>query len=61
MHPPFSAGVGGVEPPTKFPRSGGGERESGGGLDRISIFRRGVAHKEGGDFFQGDCSFYIKK
>ena len=36
--------AGEVEPPTKFSKRGG--------LDRTSTFR-GVAGKEGGDFFQG--------
>ena len=44
--PSFLLVVGvGVQPPTKFSK---------GGLDRISIFRRGLT------FFRGGCSFYIK-
>ena len=31
------------------------------GLDRTSTLRRGDAGKEGGNFFQGGCNFYIKK
>ena len=50
--PPLSAKEGAVEPPTKFSKKGGG-------LDRISVFRRG-AGKERGDLFQGGCNFYIK-
>ena len=34
--------------------------EKGGGINRTSTFRGGVARKEGGDFFQGGCSCHIK-
>ena len=49
-HLPFLLGV---KPSTKFSK---GRK---GGLDRISVFR-GDFGKEGGDFFRGSCSFYIK-
>ena len=41
----LSAGGGGVQPPTKF-------KKGGGGLTGPQILE-GVAGKEGGDFFQG--------
>ena len=55
MHHSFLLG-GGVEPPTKFSKRGGG-----GGLDRTSTFRGGLLGKRGGDFFQGSCNFHTKK
>ena len=53
--PPFLLGVeeGGVEPPTKFLKRGGG-------LGRISILRGGCWVKRG-DFFQGVLQFFHKK
>ena len=45
--PPFLLGRG-IEPPTKFSK----ERERGGGLDRISIFR-GESWKRGVTFLSG--------
>ena len=48
-HPPFCRGV---EPPTKFSKRGGG------GLTGPQLLK-GVAGKEGGDFFQGGCNFHI--
>ena len=47
--PSLSAGE--VEPPTIFSESGG--------VTGIH-FLEGVAGKEGGDLFQGDCNFWIK-
>ena len=47
--PPLSAG--GVEPPTKYSKRGG--------LTRPQLSEE-VAGKEGDDFFQGGCNFYIK-
>ena len=48
---PSGVSAGGVEPPTKFSKRGGG-------LTR-SQFLEGFWER-GDDFFQGDCSFYIK-
>ena len=33
--------------------------KKGEGLDRILVFRRGLVGKEGGNFFEGGCNFYI--
>ena len=51
VHPPFGWVIEKVEPLTNFQK---------GGLDRISIFRAKFDGKEGDNFFQGGCSFYIK-
>ena len=45
---------GGVEPPTKFSKKGG--------LDRNLIFREGLVRKRRGDFFEGaGLQFSCKK
>ena len=50
---PASAGGKGVEPPTKFSKNGGGP------LTGSQVYKGGCWER-GGDFFHGDCSFYIK-
>ena len=51
VHPPYSAGGGGVEPPTKFSKRG---------LDRTSTFRGGLLGQRGVTFFRGGCNFHQK-
>ena len=50
--PPLSSGGGGIEPPTKFSKWGGG-------LDRTSTLKGGCS-KRGGNFFRRGCNFYKK-
>ena len=45
VHPPLSAGEGGLDPQPNF--------QKGGGLDKISTFRGGYWER-GGDFSQGE-------
>ena len=57
VHPlPFLlwGGGGGVEPPTKFSKRGGG-------LDRALVFRGGLVGKRGGDLFEEGLQFLHKK
>ena len=55
VHHPFL--LGGVEPPTKFSKWGGG-----GGLDKTSTFRGGLLGKRrDGDLFQGGLQFLHEK
>ena len=53
MHHPFLFG-GGVEPPTKFSKKGGG------GLTGPQLLV-GFSGKQGADFFQGNWNFQPKK
>ena len=50
--PSLSAGSGGIEPPNKFSKKGGG-------LTGSQFLEEGCWER-GGDFFQGGCSFYKK-
>ena len=53
VHPPPSAGWGGgVEPPTKFSKRG---------TRQDLNFERGVAGKEGGNFFQRGFAIFTKR
>ena len=52
VHPALSAGGARVEPPTKFSKRGAWKDFN---------FYRGVAGKEGGDFFQAGLQFSHKK
>ena len=47
-------GGGGIEPPTKFSKRGGG-------LDRTSTFKGGLLGKTGLTLFKEGCNFHKKK
>ena len=53
VHPPVSVGEGGVEPTTKFSKTGGN-------LTGPQLFRWDLLGKSGGDFFQRGLQFSHK-